>query len=478
MQVITRMRGRPRRSLVLLAAAGVAVTTAAVLVPRSVNASSHREAPLISNEPAVDATDVYAFVPKTATKDVAFVVNWFPFESPAGGPNFYMFSPQANYDINIDNNGDARPDVIYRWKFKNHYRNLSQFLYNTGPVTSLTDPDLNFYQTYTLTEIEGGTSKTLVSNGIAAPSDAGSASIPSYSTLRSQATYPLKGEDGKTYAGQADDPFFLDLRVFDLAYGGNFGEVGHDTLTGFNVNTVVLQVPQDDVALKGDATRNPVIGIWSTTERASTIASPDSPTQLYDGHSVQVSRLGNPLVNEVVIPLGKKDRFNASAPSNDSQFASFVTDPILPNVIQAVYGIPAPATPRNDLVETFLTGFYKGSAGPVQADLNSQLLNKDVNATSFAPSEELRLNLSVPPSATENRLGVVGGDLAGFPNGRRLRDDVIDIALQAMEGVLLPGHPAAVDGLGDSVNANDVSFARAFPYVALPHSGSSTAPRG
>jgi hypothetical protein len=478
MQVISRMRGRPRRSLVLLAAAGVAVTTAAVLVPRSVNASSHREAPLISNEPAVDATDLYAFVPKTATSDVAFVANWFPFENPAGGPNFYMFSPQANYDINIDNNGDARPDVIYRWKFKNHYRNLNQFLYNTGPVTSLTDPDLNFYQTYTLTEITAGKSKTLVNNGIAAPSDAGSASVPNYSTLRNQATLDLKDEEGKTYAGQADDPFFLDLRVFDLAYGGNFSEVGHDTLTGFNVNSVVLQVPQDDIALKGNATRNPVIGVWSTTERASTIASPDNASQLYDGHYVQVSRLGNPLVNEVVIPLGKKDRFNASSPSNDSQFASFVTNPILPNILQAVYGIPAPTTPRNDLVETFLTGIYKGSAGPVQADLNSQLLNRDVNPKKFVASEELRLNMGVPPSATENRLGVIGGDLAGFPNGRRLGDDVIDIALQAVEGVLNPGHPSAVDGLGDGVNANDVAFSTSFPYIALPHSGSSTGPRG
>src|SRR3954447_23854054 len=158
------MRGRPRRSLVLLAALGVGVTTAATVVPHTVNASSHREAPLISNEPAVDATDVYAFVPKGATSNVAFVVNWYPFENPAGGPNFYMFSPQAYYDINIDNNGDAKPDVVYRWQFKNHYRSPNQFLYNTGTVTSLTDPDLNFYQTYSLKRIVAGSSTTLVSN--------------------------------------------------------------------------------------------------------------------------------------------------------------------------------------------------------------------------------------------------------------------------------------------------------------------------
>jgi hypothetical protein len=477
MHVIARMRGRPRRSVILLAAAGAAATTAAVLVPGPVNASSHREAPLIANEPAVDATDVYAFVPKTATSDVAFVVNWYPFEHPTGGPNFYMFSPQAYYDINIDNNGDARPDVVYRWEFQNHYRNPDQFLYNTGQVTSLTDKDLNFYQTYSLKRMADGHSTTLVNNAIAAPSDVGAASMPSYQTLRQQATYSL-GNHGMTYAGQADDPFFLDLRVFDLAYGGNFSEVGHDTLTGFNVNTAVLQVPQKDVALNSNATNNPVIGVWSTTERASTIASPKSATKLYTGHYVQVSRLGNPLVNEVVIPVGKKDGFNASTPRKDAQFASFVTNPLLPPILNAIYGVPTPATPRNDLVETFLTGFFKGSSGPVQADLNSQLLNKDVNAKKFAPSEELRLNMSVPPAAHENRLGVVRGDLAGYPNGRRLGDDVIDIALQAEEGVLLPGHASAVDGLGDGVNANDVSFSSSFPYVALPHSGSSTGPRG
>ncbi|MFL6238709.1 MAG: DUF4331 domain-containing protein [Actinomycetes bacterium] len=461
----------------MLAAIGVAVTTAGALIPRSVSASSHREAPLIANEPAVDTTDVYAFVPKSAPKDVAFIANWFPFEHPTGGPNFYMFSPQAYYDINIDNDGDARPDVIYRWQFKNHYRNPNQFLYNTGAVTSLTDPDLNFYQTYTVTEITGQTTRTLLKNAIAAPSDAGAASIPNYGSLRNQATYQLHGE-GETYAGQADDPFFLDLRVFDLAYGGNFSEAGHDTLSGFNVNTVVLKVPQSDVALNGNVTRNPAIGVWSTTERASTLASPGSATTLYKGSYVQVSRLGNPLVNEVVVPIAKKDKFNASLPIHDGQFLSYVTNPILPNVVQAVYGIPAPATPRNDLVEVFLTGIYSGSSGPVHADLNSQLINKDVNPNKFVGSDELRLNMAVPPAASPDRLGVLNGDLAGFPNGRRLGDDVIDIALQAAEGVLLPGHPSAVDSLGDGVDANDVSYSNSFPYVALPHSGSDTGPRG
>jgi hypothetical protein len=190
-------------------------------------------------------------------------------------------------------------------------------------------------------------------------------------------------------------------------------------------------------------------------------------TQRNVGSLTQVSRLGMPLVNEVVNPLADKDRFNASQPRQDSQFLTNVTKPIVPQLIQALYGIPAPATPRNDLVEVFLTGIAKAN-GPVQADLNSQILNKDVNPAKFRPSEQLRLNMSIPPSASPKRLGVLAGDLAGFPNGRRLADDVLDVTVQAAEGVLLPGTPAAVAGLGDGVNANDVPFRNVFPYIALP----------
>jgi hypothetical protein len=301
--------------------------------------------------------------------------------------------------------------------------------------------------------------------------------MPNYAALRQQAVYSSGGD--VSYAGQSDDPFFLDLRVFDLLYGGNFSEAGHDTLSGFNVNTIVFKVPKSDVALNGNVTRNPVIGMWSTTERQSTIvAQPGSPNNQYTGPFVQLSRLGNPLVNEVVIPIQDKDLFNATNPKTDSQFLNFVTNPILPKVVNAVYGVPIPKTPRNDLVEAFLTGIYKGSAGPVQANLNSQLINKDVNPKNFVPGDELRLNMAIAPSSNPNRLGVLGGDLAGFPNGRRLGDDVIDIALQVMEGVLLPGHPTAVNSLGDGVNGNDVPFSASFPYVGLPHPGSSTGPRG
>ena len=251
---------------------------------------------------------------------------------------------------------------------------------------------------------------------------------------------------GQTFAGQADDPFFLDLRIFDLLYGGNLSEAGHDTLSGYNVNTLALQVPKADLAYKGDPTRNPVVGIWSTTAERSVNMSTlgNSSTGSY----VQVSRLGNPLVNEAVVPLAYKDAFNSIAPNNDryvTPVVNAVLHPIVPALIQSIYGIPAPTGPRDDLAEIFLTGIAKnaptldGTKAPIQADLNSPILNKDQDPKKFVPSEELRLNMAVPVTASPNRLGVIGGDLQGFPNGRRLGDDVVDIALQALEGAATKG---------------------------------------
>jgi hypothetical protein len=455
------------RRVVAAAMAAVAVAGLAATGSSGVAvASSHREAPLIAGEPQLDNTDLYAFVSPDKPGSVNLIANWIPFEEPNGGPNFYSFATNTAYDINIDNNGDAKPDITYRWTFTNHYRDKNTFLYNTGQVTSLNDPDLNFYQRYTLQKITRYGSRTLLRNAPVAPSDVGPASMPDYAALSDAAIKPFG--PGRSFAGQADDPFFLDLRVFDLLYGTNMSETGHDTLSGYNVNTLALQVPKSDLALRGNAKRNPVVGIWTTTSRPRVKLYGNDGSQSSSGSLVQVSRLGMPLVNEVVVPVGKKDRFNASKPANDTQFLPKVTNPEVPQLIQKIYHIPAPATPRKDLVEVFLTGVCK-ACGPVAADLNSQRLNQDVNASRFQPAEELRLNMAVAPSASPNRLGVVGGDLAGFPNGRRLADDVVDVTLQAAEGVLLPGHPAAVDSLGDGVNANDLPFRGSFPYVALPH---------
>jgi hypothetical protein len=452
--------GRRRRAaLATLALLTVAAATA-TLGPEAGSASSHREAPLISGEPRLDTTDVYAFVSPDASDSVTFVANWTPFEEPNGGPNFYPFATETAHDIHIDNNGDTLPDITYRWTFRSTYRSQNTFLYNTGPVTSLDDPDLNFRQTFTLQRIAGGRTAT-IAGGRVAPSRVGAASMPDYGSLVNQAVTPVQG-GGKTFAGQAEDPFFLDLRVFDLLYGADLSEIGQDTLAGYNVNTIALQVPKSEVAQRGDAAANPVIGLWSTTSRRSV----DVVTGAASGGYRQVSRLGQPLVNEAVIPLRDKNRFNASQPTLDARFLTYVTHPEVPRLIEGIYGIDAPATPRLDLVEVFLTGLCR-LCGPIPVDLTSPTLNRDVLVA--VPSEQLRLNMGVAPTASPNRMGVLAGDLAGFPNGRRLGDDVIDITLQVAEGVLLAGHDPGADGLGDGVNSNDAPFRTTFPYVALPH---------
>jgi hypothetical protein len=464
-----RLPVRARRAVTTAAAVALAAAGISTLGPSASQASSHREAPLVAGEPRLDNTDVYAFVSPDNPNTVTLIANWIPFEETNGGPNFYAFATNTAYDINIDSDGDAQPDVTYRWWFKDHFRSKNTFLYNTGQVTTLDDPDLNFFQTYRLEKISGYRTQVLADNVPVAPSYVGKASMPNYAALSDAAVKSLPG-GGKTFAGQADDPFYLDLRVFDLLYGANLTEVGHDTLRGYNVNSVALQVPKGEIALRGDATRNPVIGVWSSTSRQRVeIVEPDNDRTQFGGLQ-QVSRLGMPLVNEVVVPVGRKDEFNATKPADDAKFLPFVTNPEVPRLIQAIYQIPAPATPRNDLVEVFLTGVC-ATCGPVAVDLNSQKLNQDANPAKFRPSEQLRLNMSMPPSANPNRLGVLRGDLAGFPNGRRLADDAIDVTLQAAEGVLLPGHPAAVEGLGDGVDTNNLPFRTAFPYLALPNLG-------
>jgi hypothetical protein len=443
------------------AAAGIAT-----LAPQVGTASSHREAPLIAGEPRLDNTDLYAFVSPDHPDSVTMIANYIPFQEPNGGPNFYNFAQNTAYDINIDSDGDALPDIIYRWSFTDNFRDKNTFLYNTGVVKNLTDETLNFVQTYNLDRITRDGKLNLVQNGIVAPSRVGNASMPEYEKLSDQAVVDA-GAGIKTFAGQSDDPFFADLRVFDLLYGADLSEVGQNTLKGFNVNTLAIQVPKSAIAINGDATRNPVVGIWASTARSKTEVIGRNNVREQSDDLVQVSRLGMPLVNEVVIPVGKKDEFNASRPKDDAKFLSFVQDPEVPKLIEKIYMIPAPATPRADLVEVFLTGVCKACGGPIAVDLNSQLLNQDVDKNRFAASEQLRLNMSIPPAKAPNRLGVVGGDTAGFPNGRRLTDDVIDVTLQAAEGVLLPGAADAVKGLGDAVDANEQNFRHHFPYVSV-----------
>jgi hypothetical protein len=489
-----------RRALAVLVAGATAASGTALLGPGTSSASSHREAPYVLGDPAVDNTDTYAFVSPDDSSSVTFVANWAPFSEPGGGPNFFPWDTQAAYDINVDNNGDAKADIVYRWTFSDVDKRGAQergkvdgtFLLNDGPVTTLDDPNLLYRQTYDLqaipfTDGTAGTPVTIVDDGKVAPSNVGVASIPDYVALRKQAVTPLAGgAAGKSYVGQADDPFYLDLRIFDLLYGGDLSEVGYDTLSGYNVNTIALQVPKTAVAGGGNPTDNPVIGVWSTTSRKATrtfkatnAAPTTSATDAADatddtGSFVQVSRLGNPLVNEAVVPANLKDYFNRSTPDKDAQFLGKVQDPEVPQLIELIYKIPNPnktaqGADRPDLVAAFLTGID---------GLNATKINK--NNANPAPAEYLRLNMSIAPTTANrgqgNRLGVIAGDNAGFPNGRRLGDDVVDIALQVLEGLLVadqdPAVKNAVKGLGDAVSVNDRPLLGEFPYIADPHTGS------
>ncbi|MEW2359365.1 DUF4331 domain-containing protein [Spirillospora sp. NPDC029432] len=435
--------GRFRTAVLVLAGAALAAGGLSGLPPGAATASSHREAPLISGQPQYDNTDVYAFQSPDKPGTTTLMANFLPFQEPAGGPNFYKFAQDARYEINVDNDGDSLPEWTFRWEFKDATRNGNTFLYNTGPVTSLDDPDLNFRQFYDLWVIgrEDGAVKsvrTLAEDVPVAPSNVGKASMPNYRTLRQQAVRTLSG-GAQIFAGQADDPFFLDLRVFDLLYGGDLSEVGNDTVRGYNVQNIAIQVPTSALTRTGGG--QPTIGVYSAVQRKNA-----------SGEWSQVSRLGMPLVNEVVIPMKDKDKFNASVPWNDAQFAQYVTNPEVPRLIQQLYKIPAPATPRNDLVQVFLTGVPGLNQPP-----------------GVRPAEQIRLNTSIPPSADPKRLGVLDGDRAGYPNGRRLTDDTLDITLQVAEGELV----GQKNDLGDGVNANDVPLEKAFPYVALPTSGST-----
>jgi hypothetical protein len=455
-----------------LAAAGASITLLGggiwVLAPGSSIASSHREAPLTSAEPQIDQTDLYAFVAPDEPTKVTFVSSWIPFEEPAGGPNFYLWAERTNYDINVDHDGDARADVIFRWRFTTHHRNGGEsFLSNNGVVDSLNDPNLLVYQTYDLWRIRAGHDPVrLLNDAKVVPSNVGDGSMPTYNADLFDAGTRTFGEVNRSWVGQSDDPFFLDLRVFDLLYGGDFSEVGDDTLAGFNVNTMVLQVRKGMVR----GPDGPIVGIWNTASRRSVRIQDAAGTVAEQGPLVQVSRLGMPLVNEVVVPVGAKDYFNASDPRQDAQFLPKVQDPELPHVISAVYPSVFPEVPdsddaqegiqRDDLISVFLTGVDG--------------LNQPAGVR---PSEMLRLNLSIAPCTSAcSTLGVIGADTAGFPNGRRLDDDIVDIALRVVMGVLLPDHDPDAETLSDGVGANDVPFLPSFPYVAYPHSGSDASP--
>lgn len=454
-----------------------------LVIPAALSASSHREAPLITEDPAADGTDVYVFRSPDAPNTVTFVANYYPFAAAQSGPNFARLSDSVLYEILIDNNGDGKEDITYQFRFRTETRNGNTFLYNTGPVTSLDDADLNVRQVYTVTRVEGnhrtGTSRQLGGDFQAAPWNIGPRSTPNYeANLAIPAIGSLPGS-GKVFVGPRDDPFFVDLgSVFDLLalrpiqtlhlINQPTNTRGVDGLKGYNVLSIVLQVPITDVV---QSASNQIVGVWSTASRSRvTVRAPGlNPVQTLGG-ATQVSRLGMPLVNEVVIPLAFKDFFNTSEPSGDlplfnanETFRNRVLDPEAAKLVPVLYpGVTVPPAPRNDILSVFLTGLDG--------------INKPANVV---PSEMLRINLATPVTASPNRLGALAGDTGGFPNGRRLADDIVDIELRVVAGVLVPGFNKEPNNLlTDGVDANDKPFTNSFPYLASPHQGYESLPQG
>jgi hypothetical protein len=490
-----------------------------VAVPLSLG-SSHREAPLTSIDPTADDTDVYAFTAAEAQHSLTVVANWVPFEDPAGGPNFYKFDPKARYYINIDNNGDGRYDVRYRFRFKDHVRNDQSFLYAAPTVDSIDSKNLNVYQTYDVdrlvygnggggdrvadgsrkaarkggkhrkghhkahrkgkrhhrrgrNHLRGGlrSSREIVEDAFVAPNNVGPKTIPNYDAVANQAITDLPS-GGRVFTGQRDDPFFVDLgATFDainidkpgrdgIGLGNQGG--GKDDLAGYGVHSIVLQVPERDVTKNGEQVnseqdKNAVVGVWASTERkrVQVVGSNDDNGNGNDW--VQVSRLGNPLVNEVVIPLGKKDFFNATSPADDAKnFGKYVLNPELARLMNALFNLGVKETDRTDIVLALLQGI------------------PGLNQQTGKPVDTIKLNLGTDPTSSPKRLGVLAGDTAGFPNGRRLTDDVTDIELRVVAGALI-GKDVP---LGDGVDQNDKAFSDQFPYLAAPNSGFNSTIKG
>lgn len=488
---------------------------AGLLLPAIVLASSHREAPAIAGMPRVDASDFYLFNSYEPGRAgyVTLIANYVPLQDPTGGPNFYPLDNAALYEISVDNNGDAMPDLTFQFRFTNNYKNLAVPtglaagnvavpLLNIGAVDAA-GANLNMSQSYTLTLVRGdrrtGTSAPITNAADASttfqkPADnIGNKSIPNYATYAGAFVYniniPQCAQPGRVFVGQRKEGFVVNVgEIFDLVntnpVGPRNGEM--NTLAGKNVTSLALEVPASCLT----AGAEPVVGAYTTASLRQGRAlnpKPSDPNKaaVQGGPWVQVSRLGMPLVNEVVIGLNDKDKFNGSDPKGDAQFLNYVTNPTLPVLLNVLYGAAAkvPATPRNDLVATFLTGI--------------PTINKPATST---PSEMLRLNTAVPPTlaAQQNDLGVLGSDKAGFPNGRRPFDDVVDIELRAVAGALCgvagtcgpaPGSPdpnagapytdgtqaagatAATSIVAGKTVATD-TYLDAFPYLNTPLPGS------
>ena len=466
--------------------------------------SSHREAPSISQDPVADNADTYAFVSPDDPSTVTIITNYVPLQGPPGGPNFFEFGDDVLYSIYIDNDGDALPEITYQFRFNTTLRNEDTFLYNTGPIDSLDSPNWNKRQFYDVSVIRGhgpgmngkkqhhemdGKGKVIGKNLACPPCNIGPRSTPNYDNLAGQANHHLPSGEW-VFAGQRNDGFFVDLgAIFDL---GDIRELNTvhlipsatgtsvDPLKTLNIHTIAIKVPISMLTRDGSVPSDPlaamsVLGIWGGASRRKVQVRDDHGNGTKgSGPWVQVSRLGNPLFNEVVVPVGDKDRWNAVDPIDDDDFEKYVNQPELSKLLPVLYPgafpkLAAYTKNRADLHAILLTGIPSGIVPGFQ------------NFTTTKPSDMLRLNVAIPPATDKlSRFGVVGGDLAGFPNGRRVFDDVVSIELKAFAGATIPlvdpGYvlDGAVAAVSSYLTPGSDRYQSSFPYLGTPHDGYDT----
>ncbi|HZQ89924.1 MAG TPA: DUF4331 domain-containing protein [Gaiellaceae bacterium] len=460
--------------------------------------SSHREAPAVSQDPVADNADTYAFVSPDDPTTVTIITNYVPLEGPPGGPNFFEFGDDVLYSIYVDNDGDALPEITYQFRFHTTYQNPNTFLYNTGPIGSLADPNWNKRQLYSVSVIRSrasgktqshakdGKGTVLAGNLACPPCNVGPRSTPNYAGLAAAAVHQLPS--GETvFAGQRSDGFFVDLgAIFDL---GDIRPIQNlhliptpaspsvDPLKSMNVHAIAIKVPISKLTKDGSVPSDPmsaiaVLGIWGGASRRK-VQVRDGASVKESGPWVQVSRLGNPLFNEVIVPVGHKDRWNALDPIQDAEFVQYVKQPELAKLLPVLYPGAFPnlkglTADRADLEAILLTGIPSGVIPGFQ------------NFTGKAPADMLRLNVAVPPAKSPNALGVVGGDFAGFPNGRRVFDDVVSIELKAVAGATYPlvapsyTPDAAIAAVSSYLTPSSDRYQSTFPYLGVPHDGYDT----
>lgn len=461
--------------------------------------SSHREAPAISKDPVADNTDVYAFVSPDRPDTVTLIANFIPLEEPAGGPNFYEFGDDVVYQINVDNDGDGDADIVYTFRFTTQVQDESTFLYNTGTIRQLYDSTYNRRQVFqVLRTTEAGTT-SLGMNLICPPCNIGPLSTPDYASLAGAAIHQLPG-GRQAFCGQRAEGFYVDLgAIFDLGdlrpfqslhIGPRPNVPGVNATAGLNVHSIAIQVPATELTRNnyrgGDpADPNSVVGVWASAQRQRVSLAGDGMSQSI-GPWMQVSRLGNPLVNEVIIPLGQKNLWNSQFPSMDSQFLANFQHPELAALLPVLYpgvfphleALDKAGTVRADLVAILQTGLPPGIIPGFQ------------NYTGTVIADMLRLNVNIAPSANPSLLGLLGGDLAGYPNGRRVFDDVTTIELRAIAGATYGlvdkayTPDAAASLIYDvidpakfspgSLSQIGLTYLNSFPYLGTPYDGFDT----